>query len=410
MKIDSHIQKHLILFSIKQFKKINSRKLRYYMKKSIIYLVIYVLIVFIQSCATPNKLSKQDKRLMESSMVKAMEWQEMNPIFAKAPTDWTNGAYYLGVSKAHQSTKNKIFLDALTSMATRNAWKPWERFYHADDLNIGYSYLYLHSLAIPNADLQPTTEIIQDHLFKSHPWKNGMATVKTEKNEPNEKSILWWWCDALFMAPPVITSYVKISQRDSLLKEMDKYYKQSYDLLYNKEEKLFARDIRFLWKGNEHDIKEPNGKKVFWSRGNGWVLAGLALILTDMPKDYSNRKFYEDLFREMALSIKNLQPDDGLWRTSLLCPESFNHGEVSGSGFFTFALAWGINNGLLDRAMYKPAVLKAWKAIMACQQENGKVGWVQNIGANPMPATAQSWQNFGTGAFLMAGSEILKLK
>jgi rhamnogalacturonyl hydrolase YesR len=129
-----------------------------------------------------------------------------------------------------------------------------------------------------------------------------------------------------------------------------------------------------------------------------------------MPKNYPNRFFYENLFIEMSSVIKELQPADGLWRTSLLSPESYNHGEVSGSGFYTFALAWGINNGLLKKSEFKPVVTKSWQAIMACQKENGKVGWVQNIGANPMPATADSWQNFGTGAFLMAGSEILKLK
>jgi rhamnogalacturonyl hydrolase YesR len=196
----------------------------------------------------------------------------------------------------------------------------------------------------------------------------------------------------------------------SYLKEMDKYYAEAYELLYDKKAHLFSRDARFLLTGKANDIKEKNGEKVFWSRGNGWVLAGLALMLADLPKDYPTRKFYENLFIEMAEQIKILQPADGLWRTSLLSPESFDHGEVSGSGFFTFALAWGINNGILNKEIYTPVVLKAWKAISACQQENGKVGWVQNIGANPMPAGANSWQNFGTGAFLMAGSEIIKLK
>jgi rhamnogalacturonyl hydrolase YesR len=112
----------------------------------------------------------------------------------------------------------------------------------------------------------------------------------------------------------------------------------------------------------------------------------------------------------MAEKIKELQPNDGLWRTSLLCPETYPHGEVSGSGFYTYALAWGINNGLLKSSEYKAVVKKAWKAILSCQNENGKVGWVQNIGANPMPTTRDSWQNFGTGAFLLAGSEMLKLK
>jgi len=112
----------------------------------------------------------------------------------------------------------------------------------------------------------------------------------------------------------------------------------------------------------------------------------------------------------MAARVKELQPSDGLWRTSLLSPESFTHGEASGSGFFTFGLAWGINNGLLEAKTYKPAVEKSWKALQGCQQESGKIGWVQNIGYDPKPADKDSWQNFGTGAFLMAGSEMLKLK
>jgi len=71
---------------------------------------------------------------------------------------------------------------------------------------------------------------------------------------------------------------------------------------------------------------------------------------------------------------------------SLLDPDAFDHGEVSGSGFFTYAMAWGVNNGLLDKGEYTPAIMKAWKGLAACQQESGKVGWVQNIGASPEPA------------------------
>lgn len=111
----------------------------------------------------------------------------------------------------------------------------------------------------------------------------------------------------------------------------------------------------------------------------------------------------------MAAKIKEVQHSDGLWRTSLLSPESYDHGEVSGSGFYTFALTWGINNGILNKKEYTPVVTKAWNALQKCQKENGMVGWVQDIGASPEPASADSWQNFGTGAFLLAGSEILKL-
>lgn len=374
-------------------------------------LIFLIAAAAFQGCKVFQKTAMTKSGTTQQAMLKAMQWQEANPIFTKAPTDWTNGAYYVGVVKAHEATKNMEYLGALKSMAIRNNWKPWERFYHADDMNICYSYLYLNTLGETNVDLAPTSAIIKDHLYKPYAWKNGEnANLKGNKETEIKEKILWWWCDALFMAPPVIIIYSKQMKDPSYLEEMDKYFAQAYELLYDKKAHLFSRDARFLLTGKANDIIEKNGEKVFWSRGNGWVLAGLALMLTDLPKDYPTRKFYENLFIEMAEQIKILQPTDGLWRTSLLSPESFDHGEVSGSGFFTFALAWGINNGILNKASYTPIVLKAWEAILACQQENGKVGWVQNIGANPMPAGVNSWQNFGTGAFLMAGSEIIKLK
>lgn len=361
-----------------------------------ILLIMVVSFTLLASCQVKDMSEWTD----EESMVMALEWQEANPIHAKDPTDWTNGAYYTGVSRAHKTTNDQAYINALTDMGERNGWQTWERYFHADDVAISYAYLYLKSLGNADVDLGPTDAFIQDHLYKKHAWKEG--------NPQKDQRILWWWCDALFMAPPVLTSYANLKNDQKYLHEMDKYYQETYNLLFDKEENLFARDLRYQWKGDSTDIKEENGKKVFWSRGNGWVLGGLALILDAMPKDYVNRSFYESLYLRMAKKIKSIQHEDGLWRTSLLCPESWNHGEVSGSGFYTFALAWGINNGMLDRGTYGPAVRKAWAALRACQQPNGKIGWVQNIGADPQPADKDSWQNYGTGAFLLAGSEILK--
>ena len=190
-------------------------------------------------------------------------------------------------------------------------------------------------------DLKPTEIFLKAHLYDPSDWRDATAKNKDE-------NILWWWCDALFMAPPVIKLYAK-------------------------------------------HTKQPK-------------------YLDDMPKDYKHRAFYENLYKEMAARVLELQPEDGLWRTSLLSPETYDHGEVSSSGFFTFALAWGFNNGLLEESKYIPAVKKAWNALAQCQQDDGKVGWVQNIGAFPEPANKDSWQNFGTGAYLMAGCEVLKLK
>lgn len=359
-----------------------------------------LLIFIIASCASAPKMSPP--ATVEAKMVDALQWQEANPIFAKDPTDWTNGAYYTGVARAYESTKNPVFLQAIEDMGNRTEWKTWERFFHADDVAISYSYLTLNGEKAGVVNLDPTSKWIEDHLYKNHEWKEGDKSKKEE--------ILWWWCDALFMAPPVLVRWANLKNDRRYLQQMHKYFLETYDLLYDQEEYLFARDTRFVWTGSAEDRKGGNGKKIFWSRGNGWVIGGLALMLEEMPKNYENRDFYVKLYKEMAAKIKDIQPADGLWRVSLLEPEAWDHGETSGSGFYTFALAWGINNGLLDRKEYLPAVTKAWKALEGIQQADGKVTWVQNIGYDPKPASADSWQNFGTGAFLMAGSEVRKLK
>lgn len=338
----------------------------------------------------------------EEAMVKALEWQEQHPIYALAPTDWTNGAYYVGVTKAYQATKDQQYLAALKTMGYRNDWKPLYRTYHADDIAIAYSYLFINTTRKDLVDLEPTKAWLDAHLFQPNEW-NSNAGEGIQKT-------LWWWCDALFMAPPVVAYYAKHTGEKEYLEAMHKYYMETYNLLFDQEEKLFARDLRYVWKGNDKDIKEANGQKVFWSRGNGWVIGGLALVLEQMPEDYEHRLFYENLLKTMAARLKDIQDEDGLWRTSLLSPESYNHGEVSGSGFFIYAISWGINNGLLDKTEYEPVVAKAWNSLRKCQNEEGMVGWVQNIGDSPKPADQDSWQNYGTGAFLLAGSEMLKLQ
>ena len=370
--------------------------------------LISVTIFTLFSCTVTQQTVAQNainKNEIKASMIKALEWQEAHPIMALAPTDWTNGAYYTGVARAHETTNDMMYMAALKNQGYRNNWKTFKRLHHADDVAISYSYLYVDRAENRRnfVDLTSTKEFLDAHLYMPDQWKEG-----NDKSEMG-KTILWWWCDALFMAPPVINLYAKQTGQPKYLDVMHKYYIETYDQLYDQDEHLFARDLRFVWKGSDKDQKEPNGKKIFWSRGNGWVIAGLALLLDDMPMDYKHRPFYEELYQEMAAKILAIQPDDGLWRTSLLCPESYDHGEVSGSGFYTFALTWGINNGLLDR-QYISAVKRAWQALKACQHKDGRVGWVQNIGAFPEPASADSWQNFGTGAYLLAGSEILKLK
>jgi rhamnogalacturonyl hydrolase YesR len=183
---------------------------------------------------------------------------------------------------------------------------------------------------------------------------------------------------------------------------MDRLWWKTTDYMYDTQERLFYRDSRFF------DQREPNGQKVFWSRGNGWVLAGLARVLQYLPPDYGGRKRYVALFQDMAARIAQLQGPDGYWRASLLDPASRPLPETSGTGFFTYALAWGINEGLLGRE-YEPTVRRGWSALVRAVQPNGKLGYVQQVGDRPGNTSPEQTEIYGNGAFLLAGSEVLRL-
>jgi rhamnogalacturonyl hydrolase YesR len=191
----------------------------------------------------------------------------------------------------------------------------------------------------------------------------------------------------------------------------DELFQQTYDRLYNQQERLFARDASYLWNEKGEGKREANGKQIFWSRGNGWVAAGLVRMLKELPNDYPKRGVYLTIYKQMMERVVSLQQEDGLWRASLLDPESFPGGEGSGSGFYCYALAWGINNRILDRNKYLPAVKRAWVGLNTLVSSEGRVGWVQPIGADPRKNfSTESWEVYGAGAFLLAGSEVIKIK
>lgn len=312
---------------------------------------------------------------------------------------WHMGALYAGMDQWRKvADEPKPYNEFLKMVGERNAWKLHERPYHADDHTVGQFYLSLYQEFKDEKMLKPT----QEHFdwILANP-KTGTIEWKVR---PSDRHHRWGWCDALFMAPPVWARLAKITGDQKYLDFMDQEYHLTYDVLWDKEDKLFWRDTSFFPK------REKNGRKLYWARGNGWVFGGLALMIPDLPKDWKGRSFYTDLYKTMANSLKNCQREDGTWSMGLLGgAEGYPIKETSGTSFYTFGLAWGINNGLLDRATYEPVVMKAWSALTECVTEDGILGYVQPVGAAPGDAYADKTEVYGVGAFLAAGSEMYKL-
>lgn len=332
-----------------------------------------------------------------ATMERVADWQLAHP-----PThgrvnerDWTYGAFYAGIMALSDIADTPKYHDALVAMGRKYNWEPGPRRYHADDQCVCQTYLDLFLQDRDPAMAAPTRTNF-DYIL-ANPATNGLK-MGTPGNADR-----WSWCDALFMAPPAWARLSRATDDPRYLEFMDHEWQATSDYLYDKDEHLFFRDSTYF------DKREANGKKVFWSRGNGWVMAGLARVLKVMPADFPNRPRYERQFMDMAQKVASLQQPDGLWRPSLLDPEAYPMRETSGSGFYTFALAWGLNHGLLDIGQYSPVVSRAWPALVACATPEGRLEHVQPVGGDPQKFDPTHNDVFGTGAFLLAGSEVYRM-
>jgi unsaturated rhamnogalacturonyl hydrolase len=342
--------------------------------------------------ADPGPLATLSPRLnhrdIQAAMRKVADWQlaHSQPKFNQ---QWTYAALYDGLIAASRTTHDPTYANAVQTFATTVDWKLLDaRFPHADDQALGQSFLDLYQLHPDPIRLASTREIL-----------TRLNTLQPDPNKP-----VWWWCDALFMAPPVLVRLYAITHDRTYLDTLDRNWWATSTLLYDPTNHLYFRDATFLQK------HEQNGQPLFWSRGNGWVLAGLANVLEYMPADYPTRPRYVAQFREMATRIASLQTSTGLWKTGLLDPDAYTMPEVSGTAFYTYALAWGINHGLLDPKVFHPVVERAWAGMLTHIYADGRLGNIQPIGAAPGAFTPSSSYVFGVGGFLLAGSELDRIK
>ncbi|MDR2980765.1 MAG: glycoside hydrolase family 88 protein [Puniceicoccales bacterium] len=332
------------------------------------------------------------KQSVLTTMEAVADWQLEHPS-RHSKTDWTQGAGYAGIMALSRISADSRYEQAMLKMGETNEWKLGKRVYHADDHCVAQTYLELYAKYKKPEMIAPTKErfIIANPKTSNLVHKGASAGHR------------WTWCDALFMAPPAFAKLWQATGDEKYLAFMDSEWKVTSDYLYDKEEHLYYRDDRYFEK------REPNGKKVFWSRGNGWVMGGLARVLEILPKDNKYRPFYETQYKDMAAKILSIQRPSGFWSTSLLDPDRISQNETSGTGFFCYALAWGINQGLLEKDKYLPAVKKSWDALVSCVDKDGKLTHVQPIAADPYKFPADRTEIYGVGAFLLSGAEIYKL-
>jgi rhamnogalacturonyl hydrolase YesR len=310
-------------------------------------------------------------------------------------TDWQNAVLYAGLVELMPIDSNKKYRSFLYDIGDGNSWNTGPHRFFADDYCIAQLYTKMYrKYRAPKmiAKWKPLADSIVAHRFDE-----SLRVV------PGINYREWAWCDALFMGPPALAYLSAALKNERYLLKADSLWWKTTDYLYDSAERLFYRDSRFF------DRKEANGRKMFWSRGNGWVMAGTVRMLENMPRRFPNRERYISLFKQMAGKIIRLQQPDGSWHAALLDPAAYEERETSGTALFCYALAWGIRHGILSGREYRAPVEKAWKALVSSVHPDGTLGYVQRVGDKPTATDYDSTGAYGVGAFLLAGSEIYKL-
>lgn len=318
---------------------------------------------------------------------------------ARPSNIWTRGTYYEGLMALYEIDPQRRYYDYAVDWGNAHKWglRNGNKTRNADDQCCGQTYIDLYNI-------DPQLERIAD--IKA----NIDYIVSSPQNDD------WWWIDALQMAMPVYAKLYVLFDDEKYLEKMHQIYmytKNSHGTngLYNPKDRLWWRD-----KDYDPPYKEPNGQDCYWSRGNGWVFAALVRVLDTIPQDSKYRSEYVKTFKEMASAIILVQREDGFWNVSLHDPTNYGGKETTGTAFFTYGLAWGIRNGLLDKKTYLPAAVKGWNGLTKDSlHDNGFLGYVQGTGKDPsagQPVTYDRVPNhddYGVGAFMLAGCEMYKL-
>lgn len=325
------------------------------------------------------------------------------------PQGWVYAVLHTGLAAHARVTNSAAEWDRLRAIAARNRWGFAPRLYNADDYAIGQLYLDLAEHYADRSYTQTTEQRLRQILAK--PPTVDLTFIKSGEHETLDGRSWgiaackdrWCWCDAIFMAPPVWMKLGKMTGERRFVEFADAEFWASVNVLYDKQEHLFFRDTRYF------DQREDNGAKVFWGRGNGWVIAGIARTLDALPAEHARKSDYVTLFKQMADRLAQLQTEDGYWRSSLLAPARHETPESSAAGLIVFALAWGVNNGYLDEEKFRPVIERGWRGLVRAVHPDGKLGWVQQVASAPGSTRYEDTQLYGVGAFLMAGAEMVDL-
>ncbi len=316
---------------------------------------------------------------------------------------WDIAVYHTGNMAAYQLMGNPQWLRYSEIWSEYNHWQGADEKNPSKWLYKNYGEDQQHVLF---GDWQVCFQTYLDlYQVAPDPIKVARAREVMSFEADSKANDYWWWADALYMAMPVMAKMYKLTGDEKYLDKLYENVRYSDSIMLDEKTGLYYRDARYVYPAH----RTISGKKDFWSRGDGWVLAGLAKVLQCMPKTYRYYPFFLKKYVRMAYAVARLQQEKGYWTRSLMDPEQAPGPETSGTALFTYGILWGVNHGILEKSDFKPVIKRSWKYLSKkALQKDGSVGYVQPIGDRAVPGQSidqHSQSDFGVGAFLLASCE-----
>lgn len=365
--------------------------------------IIMAIFAFLSLCSLRAAAATEPAGEVLQKIVKVNDyWQAHNS--PKCRAFWDNAAYYTGNMEAYRLTGKAQYYDYSDQWCRHNRWMGatsndksrwrYKTYGEGNDFVLFGDWQICFQTYIDMYNLVPG----------DYKVARAIEVMSHECSMTDNK--FWWWADALYMVMPVMTKMYLLTGETKYLDKLYENFLWSDSLMWDKDDQLYYRDGKYIWP----KVKTAcDGGKSFWARGDGWVLAGLAKVLADMPRDYKHRDIFVQRFKQLAEGVARCQRPDGYWSRSMLCENDAPGPETSGTAFFCYGMLWGVNHGYLDRATYAPVIEKAWRYLSTkALQPDGSIGYVQPIGEKPDPnkiVDAHSQAPFGTGAWLLAACE-----
>jgi rhamnogalacturonyl hydrolase YesR len=345
-----------------------------------------------QTQEAPERLLSRENIL--ATLHKVNDWQSANPVMAAGNRNWERATWYTGVMSAWKETRDRKFLDQALDWGRQHNWQVGTEPGGANRLFCVETWLELYFEEKDQRMIEPAIQ------WLNTPAPNSPAGAKRWYLEAWGENHTY--VDSLYGAP-TLAMLAKATGNKKYLEIMQAFFDDVTGELFDKDSGLYYRDGRFIGQ------KTANGKKVLWSRGNGWIFGGIARILEYLPEDHPSKPEYVQIFRRMASELVKRQGADGLWRPNLDDPDAVPTPETSGTGFFCYGLAWGINHGILESSVYRPTVIQAWVGLNRNVNPDGKVLRGQPVDFEPNAVKQDSTHEYVTGTFLLAGSQVYKL-